>query len=359
MAPSAAIDIPTVQQDEEQLFSSLDAPGDDIFSPVDSLSTSVSSTSVAGDFFETTLENGANDGQWQLDHLNSTVPAISQADPNPNGLLVEECTATKAVPFGRGPDAWYYRPDSGIFDLSRQASRQVHVPSHTQDMTGLLLDPDRTILVVVDMQNFFIHPACHAHPAGVRAVEPTLEVMSKCRELGIQISFLNWVIEEKDMFEMPPAVQRGWSHDRLKTHGVGWHINLGSELPHRQGRCLWKGSWNAELYAPIKEAAQTEDVVFLKNRPSGMWSTETDMALYLAKHNKKTVLFAGVNTDQCVLGTLTDCYSKSYDCVMVSDCVGTATTHLMAQELVEYNVARNYGFVVDSACMMRCREVKV
>ncbi|ETN45205.1 uncharacterized protein HMPREF1541_10082 [Cyphellophora europaea CBS 101466] len=215
-------------------------------------------------------------------------------------------------------------------------------------MSGIVVDPTRTLLVVVDMQNYFIHPACYPHVGGLAAVQPILNVIGRCRQLGIQIGYLNWVIEEKDLEEMPPAVQRGWSADRLKTHGIGWHVNLGSELPDGQGRCLWKGSWNAELYEPIRAAARPEDVTFLKNRPSGMWSPDCDMARYIANHNKKTIFFAGVNTDQCVLGTLTDCYSKSYDCLMVKDCVATATTGLMAQELVEWNVARNYGFVVDS-----------
>lgn len=36
------------------------------------------------------------------------------------------------------------------------------------------------------------------------------------------------------------------------------------------------------------------------------------------KEGKKTLLFTGMNTDQCVLGTLVDAYSGGWDCVMWS-----------------------------------------
>lgn len=354
MAPSAAIPIPTVQQNDQYINSSVESTEDEIFTPIDSLSTSVSSASINDGYIED-LELELDSKAWTNERPIKVSWATELNEEETTDVLTDEATAIR---FGHGKEAWLYHPQSGVFDLTRQSATKLHVPSHSDNMTGVLLDPARTMLVVVDMQNFFISPRCYSHVAGLAAVDPTLAVMKKCRSLGIRVSFLNWVIDEKDMIEMPPAVQRGWSVDRLRSHGVGWNVNLGSELPGDQGRCLWKGSWNAELYPPVKDAALPEDPVFLKNRPSGMWSSDCDMARYMKGNNVKTVLFAGVNTDQCVLGTLTDCYSKSYDCIMISDCVGTATTGLMAQELVEYNVERNYGFVVDSGCIERARMVR-
>lgn len=177
----------------------------------------------------------------------------------------------------------------------------------------------RTVLVVVDMQNFFIHPDCCDHAEGLKAVKPTLEVIERCRNDGIQVAWLNWGINEWNLRRMPPAVLRGFSKARIGTHGHGWHVNLGSELPNDQGRCLWKGSWNAELYEPLKHAARpAQDLFWDKDRPSGMWCQDEEMHRYLRKSGKKTILFAGVNTDQCVLGTLTDSYSNGFDCILIS-----------------------------------------
>jgi len=199
-----------------------------------------------------------------------------------------------------------------------------------------LQDPEKTILVIIDMQNYFIHPACRDHQEGITAVKPTLDVIERCRAEGIQIAWLNWGITDHDLRVMPPAVQRGFCRNRAALTGVGWHVGLGAELPDGQGKCLWKGSWNAQIYDPLLDVASKKDLYFDKNRPSGMWSPEEPLHRYLRESEKKTILFAGVNTDQCVLGTLTDAYSWGFDCILLGDCAGTMTG-FGAKELCDYN----------------------
>lgn len=67
----------------------------------------------------------------------------------------------------------------------------------------------------------------------------------------------------------------------------------------------------------------------MKNRMSGLWCEGQPLWVYLggeeAGRRKRTMLFAGVNTDQCVLGTLADAYSAGWDCVMVEGCRVTTT----------------------------------
>jgi len=141
---------------------------------------------------------------------------------------------------------------------------------------------------------------------------------------------------------MAPAIQRGFS----KT--LGWHVGLGAQLPDGQGRCLFKRTWNAELYDPFKAVAQPGDLFFDKTRMSGLWSEKEPLHEYLRASGKQTLLFAGVNTDQCVFGTVSDAYSYGWDCVLLRDCTGTMTGR-GAQELAEYQVSQNMGFVMDSS----------
>ncbi len=84
-------------------------------------------------------------------------------------------------------------------------------------------------------------------------------------------------------------------------------------------------SWNAELYESLLQVSDAEQDIFCdKNRMSGMWTDKTP--LYEAvKGQFHTLLFAGVNTDQCVLGTLVDAYDRGLDCVMLEDCCATRT----------------------------------
>lgn len=207
--------------------------------------------------------------------------------------------------------------------------------------SGFIIDPTTSILIVVDMQNYFIHPIYRDHAAGISAVQPTIKAIEKCRKEGIQIAWLNWGITEKDLKSMAPAIQRGFS----KT--LGWHVGLGAELPGQQGRCLFKQTWNADLYDPLKAVVQPDDLFFDKTRMSGLWSTEEPLHKYLRTSGKQTLLFTGVNTDQCVFGTVSDAYSYGWDCVLLSDCSGTMTGR-GAQELAEYQISTNMGFVTDS-----------
>ena len=80
---------------------------------------------------------------------------------------------------------------------------------------------------------------------------------------------------------------------------------------------------------------------------SGLWSPELPMHKWLRESGKKTLLFAGVNTDQCLLGTLTDAYSWGWDCILIGDCAGTMTG-MGAKEVCDFNIATNMGFVTDS-----------
>jgi len=260
---------------------------------------------------------------------------------NPNDVTVGTIKCTAPLAFG-GEGQWLYLPTTKKFDLSR-GSRQKMVFECTEDdrHTGFMIDPGLSVLIVVDMQNYFVNPICRDHAAGIAAVQPTLKVIERCRKEGIQIAWLNWGITDHDIKTMAPAIQRGFSKS------LGWHIGLGAQLPGRQGRCLFKRTWNADLYDPFKNVAQPGDLFFDKTRMSGLWTTKEPLHQYLRVSGKQTLLFAGVNTDQCVFGTVSDAYSYGWDCILLKDCTGTMTGR-GSQELTEYQVSTNMGFVTTS-----------
>jgi len=261
------------------------------------------------------------------------------------------------VAFG-GEDQWFYNVKSKRFDLSRGSRRKLILDADDgiRNHRGVEIDPSKTVLVIVDMQNYFIHPKYRDHSGGLDAIIPLMRVINRCRKLGIQLVWLNWGIDGKDLKEMPAAVQRGFNTSLIIQNGHGWHVGLGADLGDDEGRCLWKGSWNAEVYPPLKDLMIDEDLSFDKARMSGLWSPELPFHKYLRESGKKTLLFAGVvsfsqilllfnhklilvqNVDQCLLGTLTDAYNWGWDCLLLSDCAATMTG-LGAEALCEYNIS--------------------
>lgn len=216
--------------------------------------------------------------------------------------------------FPGGDDQWFYDPKSRRFDLSRGAKRKLTLDADDgiRNHRGVMIDPAKSLLVIIDMQNYFVHPKIRDHSTGIETVKPLISVIEKCRKEGIQVCWLNWGITDHDLKVMPPAVTRGFNKAMVNERGHGWHVGLGKPLPEEQGgeRCLLQGTWNADIFDDLKPwVRENEDMRFDKARMSGLWSPELPFHKWLRQSEKKTLLFAGVNTDQCLLGTLTDAYS--------------------------------------------------
>ena len=85
------------------------------------------------------------------------------------------------------------------------------------------------------------------------------------------------------------------------------------------------GEWNAAIWPPLAAAATPQDTYCAKNRLSGLWSDELPLWKHLKSSGTTSLMFAGIQTDQCVLGTLADAYNAGWDCIMVDDCCATTT----------------------------------
>ncbi|OTB04774.1 hypothetical protein M426DRAFT_320363 [Hypoxylon sp. CI-4A] len=256
---------------------------------------------------------------------------------------------SSTLKLGPKGDEWTYDKEKRRYDLTRGAS-----PGFTIDTTrgptntSIMLAPNLSALVVVDMQNFFLHPRCNDHPSGLAAVDRTLEVVRRCRDVGIKILWLNWGLNDDDLDTMPAATERSFANGLIAPPPDNKQVRtgFGSDMGEGRGRLLMEGSWNAMLYGPLQDASQADSDIFCnKNRISGFWQDNTPFAKALAAHGFRTLLFAGVNTDQCVLGTLADAYHRGWDCILIEDCCATKTPG--GQDVTVFN-ASAYGFVVDS-----------
>jgi ureidoacrylate peracid hydrolase len=88
------------------------------------------------------------------------------------------------------------------------------------------------------------------------------------------------------------------------------------------------------------------DLHVAKYRMSGFWDTPLDSVLKNLRVD--TLLFAGVNVDQCVLATLVDAACLGYDVVLVEDLCGT-TSPAFCTDATVYNVRQCFGFTTTAA----------
>ena len=130
----------------------------------------------------------------------------------------------------------------------------------------------------------------------------------------------------------------------MRDDGKGGEVDAGG--------LLMRGAWNSGLYGELddlyEEGRKLEtkpDVWVHKNRMSALWGGRTELESFLEEEGIRSLLFTGVNTDQCVGGTLQDAFSKGYDCVLLGDGCGTSSPE-DAQRSWEWNAGRTFGFCV-------------
>jgi nicotinamidase-related amidase len=214
---------------------------------------------------------------------------------------------------------------------------------------ALEIDLACTALVVVDMQNDFCHPGGWLAGIGVdvaaaRApVAPLKRLLPRLRRVDVPVIWLNWG-NRPDRRNLSPALLHVYDPD-------GASVGLGDPLPGgplRGARVLEKGSRSAAIVDALKPARG--DIHVDKYRMSGFWDTPLDSIL--RTHGIRTLLFAGVNADQCVLATLMDANFLGYDTLLLEDCTATTSPDYCLQATL-YNVRTCFGFVIDSASLVR------
>lgn len=227
------------------------------------------------------------------------------------------------VAIGPTPANSWQSNDTSI-DLTRPRAvpRPVRVAATPKDV---VIDLSAAAMIVIDMQNRFCHQALW--PDGSERptrspIAPLQRLLPVLRGASVPVVWVNWG-NRADRMNLPPNVIRPFAPDGNRD------------------AFLAAGSWEAEIDRALTPAA--DDIHVAKYRISGFVDTPLDSILRNLRVT--TLLFAGVNLDQCVYATLLDAAGLGYDCVLVEDCAATASPDYCTQATL-YNVRRGFGFVV-------------
>lgn len=253
---------------------------------------------------------------------------------------------------------WLYSKSHG-FDLTHPATptSPTIFPRLVVETTKgpAAIDPSKTVLVVVDLQNYFLSPLIGrpSDAVGLKAVEQLLHyAIPACRKAEIPVVWLNWGLTEQDIEEMPPTIVKGFAVDvnfdgDRKIGGLGSHVGsvkLEDDSVIDGGRVLMRDQWNSALYSPLEEQRRPQDIWVHKNRLSGFWGG-TAIEETLTSRGVRTLIFAGANLDQCVACSLQDAFIKGWDCFLLND--GCATTSPeFARHCIEFNTEEGWGFML-------------
>ena len=199
----------------------------------------------------------------------------------------------------------------------------------------LLIRPQETALIIVDMQNAYASPGGYLDLAGfdisgaAPAIERIAEAAAAARAAGMQVLFF----------------QNGWDADYVEAGGPGspnWSNAMKTmrERPELQGKLLAKGGWDYELVEALPP--QPGDIVIQKPRYSAFYNTNLDSVL--RARGIRSLVFTGIATNVCVESTLRDGFFLEYFGVVLHDATHQAGPDF-AQKASLYNIEKFFGWV--------------
>jgi len=185
------------------------------------------------------------------------------------------------------------------------------------------IDPIRTALIVVDMQNDFGSQGGMFDRAGIdisqiqAAIAPTGRVIEAARKSGVPVIFLKMGFRADLSDAGAPD-----SPNRIKHEAM--HIGEAVHAPDGTlGRILVRDTWNTEIVSELKPHAG--DIEIWKARYSGFYQTDLDSVLQ--RLNAKYLVIAGCTTCVCVESTMRDAMFRDYSCILLADCTAEPIGH--------------------------------
>jgi nicotinamidase-related amidase len=162
-----------------------------------------------------------------------------------------------------------------------------------------VIDPTKTAMIVVDMQNDFVASGAAMETPAARQIVPKLaEALRISRNAGIKIIYTAHV-HRRDGCDM------------------GLFDDLHPPIANRDA--LVDGTPGVDIYPELAPAVGEH--VIKKHRYSGFFATDLDMIL--RERGVDTVIISGTTTENCCHATARDAMFRNYRVVFLSDATAT------------------------------------
>jgi nicotinamidase-related amidase/catechol 2,3-dioxygenase-like lactoylglutathione lyase family enzyme len=168
------------------------------------------------------------------------------------------------------------------------------------------LDYRKSALLVIDLQNAFIHEKGTLGISGVNTVRlsaivsPLAKLIKRCQDVGIPVI---WTMQEHF------AVDRHRAKKKL----------LGHTARRKQVSAL-AGTWDEEIVDELKPLAEFDpSFVIRKHRFGAFYETRLEMMLKML--GTQHLFVTGSTTNACVETSIREAYLRDFDVIAVDDCI--------------------------------------
>ena len=210
--------------------------------------------------------------------------------------------------------------------------------------TPFSLVPGATALIVIDMQRDFLLPGGFGESLGndvgmlQKVVAPLADLIAAARTAGVPVIHTREG-HRPDLSDCPPAkLLRGSPSQRIGD-------------PGRFGRILIQGEYGHDI---VDELAPIPGEVVIDKPGKGAFYA-TELQSVLADAGITQLLVTGVTTEVCVHTTVREANDRGYECLVVSDCVGSYFPEFQRVGLDMISAQGGiFGWVAPSSAVIDC-----
>ena len=193
------------------------------------------------------------------------------------------------------------------------------------------LNPTKTALLVIDMQEGFLNPESPTYiPMAWETVPRCAAVQRKARALGIPVYFIvrNYASDGTDVeFARYFAWKQGGKPCSGPESPIGWNM-------------------------PEEFQALPGDTVLYKPRYSAFFNTHLDGIL--RRKGIDTIVVTGTTTPNCIRATVFDSISLDYNTVVLDDCTSSVNEEI---QRVNMQGMQTIGAVIANAEDFLCEQI--
>ena len=175
-------------------------------------------------------------------------------------------------------------------------------------VSSAFLDPKHTAVLIIDMQNGFVHADSNMGKAwGTERQRST-------------IPHITALVDVARAHNLPVfwSKQIYLKHDvtRIQRRRLTGHHTRQRFVP-----CL-EGTWEVDIVDALLPLIHEDDHVIVKHRAS--FFQETQLPAILRYYGIDTCLVSGVNTEFCIETSVRDGYMRDFNMVVVEECVNSS-----------------------------------
>ena len=192
------------------------------------------------------------------------------------------------------------------------------------------MDPRKTALIVVDLQNGFMDPAHTPYPVATAAgtVPAVNRLAAKLRATGGKVVWIKNTVDASNLED--------WSN---------WFAMGKPHLRQQRIDAFREGSPGHDIYPALE--VKPEDTIVRKYRFSAFLPESSNLAEILRADGIDTVLIVGTVTNVCCESSARDAMMMNFKTVMVSDGNSAITDHEHTATLAAFYAI--FGDVMDTA----------